>query len=918
MAWRVGLFVGAVGVLPIFAAPAMAADVEISTSVTGGIVLDSYSGTTAQVDAGVTVANTEFTSNCNGSVAALCATTHAWTVTNLGTIGPADFGTGLIFNAGGAIINWGSLSGDNAITIEGGSGGSVDNKLGATISSPGCCGGIVIGESSGVAGTVTNAGTITSASQAISLWGGGTVTNLATGVIQAHDEANAVAVVGGTTRVIDNYGLIQSNDTGYGTGVSLLGGTLTNYAGAKILGAYNGIWTYTAATTITNYGLIEASKAVLLYGVYGSAIEMDAGGTITNSGTIRSLTSDSTTGDYGIYFSGAGSITNSGTIESTDGGKAIQFNGSAAHTLTLQTGSVLGGAVHGGSGTDALVLQGAGSEMLNRFSGFETIDMQGSHWTLSNAGTFTGGTTIDAGTLSIDGALTTSTLSVMTGGVLGGDGTVSGAVTVASGGKIAPGDSIGTLTVASADYQTGSTFEVEVDPSSADELVVTGTGTIDPAAQVSVLAAPGTYTDGQRFLILDAVTRNGVFASTVVDNSAFLAFTLDQTIANQVWLQVATVADFVDVAETPNQRAAAGGLQELGPGNNLFDAIAMLDAGSARHAFDLSSGEIHATIGGVLLDDSRFVRQAVLDRMSERFADAFDAPPLAFADDGVPPGPIPSAGPAVTMWGSGFGSWAKGAGDGNAAVFDRSIGGFIAGLDVGSEDAWRAGLAVGYQSSGIGVDERNSSASVDGYNVAAYGGVEEGPFAFRFGGALTMQSVDTTRQDVFSGFDETLTAHYGARTAQVFGEAGYHHVFGGLAVDPFVGLAGVTASTDGFTESGGLAALSAAPQTRSITLADFGARFAADVPVGHTLLQLTASVAWQHAFGDVTPTTDLAFAAGTPFTIAGVPIARDALELKAGVDWKLTPCANVGLAYSGQIASGFADHGVNAHLTMRF
>jgi outer membrane autotransporter protein len=272
----------------------------------------------------------------------------------------------------------------------------------------------------------------------------------------------------------------------------------------------------------------------------------------------------------------------------------------------------------------------------------------------------------------------------------------------------------------------------------------------------------------------------------------------------------------------------------------------------------------------------------------------------------------------VATWGNGFGSWAQGAGDGNAAGFDRSIGGFIAGLDLNTADAWRGGVAIGYQGSGIAIDQRNSTAAVAGYNLAAYGGLEEGPFSFHAGGALTLQSVDTTRRDAFSGFDETLTAHYGARTAQVFGEAAYHRSFGGLAVDPFIGLSGIAASTDGFTESGGLAALSAAPETRSITLADFGARFAADLPAAGAALRLTATVAWQHAFGDVIPTADLAFGGGTPFTIAGVPIARDALLLKAGFDWRLTPRANVGLAYSGQIASGIEDHGLDAHLVVRF
>ena len=311
----------AVAVLAVMGAgaPARAADVDITTDTNDGIVLDSFVGNTALVEAGVTVNNTTFNFNCPNppppgakSIAAICASTQAWTLTNMGTIGPPDFGTGVLFTAGGTIINGGTISGGNAIQIEGGTGGTVNNLLGGTIS-----GDIVIGLNSGVAGMVTNAGMIANADggQAISLWGGGTVINLATGVIEAHDQANAVAVIGGTSRIIENYGIIRSNDTGFATGVSLQSGMLTNYAGGQILGAYNGVWTYSGPSTIINAGLIEASQAGVLFGLPGSAIEVDAGGTIVNTGTIRSNSMDGS--DVGIYFSGAGSITNGGTIQSS-------------------------------------------------------------------------------------------------------------------------------------------------------------------------------------------------------------------------------------------------------------------------------------------------------------------------------------------------------------------------------------------------------------------------------------------------------------------------------------------------------------------------------------------------------------------------------------------------------------------------
>jgi len=57
-------------------------------------------------------------------------------------------------------------------------------------------------------------------------------------------------------------------------------------------------------------------------------------------------------------------------------------------------------------------------------------------------------------------------IAVHTGGILGGDGS-AGAVTVASGSRIAPGNSIDTLTLASADFLAGSDVGTRTVPSAA-------------------------------------------------------------------------------------------------------------------------------------------------------------------------------------------------------------------------------------------------------------------------------------------------------------------------------------------------------------------------------------------------------------------------------------------------------------------
>ncbi|WP_273773160.1 autotransporter outer membrane beta-barrel domain-containing protein [Brucella intermedia] len=86
------------------------------------------------------------------------------------------------------------------------------------------------------------------------------------------------------------------------------------------------------------------------------------------------------------------------------------------------------------------------------------------------------------------------------------------------------------------------------------------------------------------------------------------------------------------------------------------------------------------------------------------------------------------------------------------------------------------------------------------------------------------------------------------------------------------------------------------------------------------LMDATArgGLGWRHAFGDVSPHTALVFAGGSSFGIEGIPIARNAALLEAGVDVELTENATLGIAYQGQIASDAREHGFNAKFGVRF
>ena len=79
------------------------------------------------------------------------------------------------------------------------------------------------------------------------------------------------------------------------------------------------------------------------------------------------------------------------------------------------------------------------------------------------------------------------------------------------------------------------------------------------------------------------------------------------------------------------------------------------------------------------------------------------------------------------------------------------------------------------------------------------------------------------------------------------------------------------------------------------------------------------SVAWQHAFEDVTPRAALAFeSTGAGFAILGVPVARESALVEAGFDVALSAQARLGLSYVGALAERTQDHAAKGNFSWSF
>lgn len=471
---------------------------------------------------------------------------------------------------------------------------------------------------------------------------------------------------------------------------------------------------------------------------------------------------------------------------------------------------------------------------------------------------------------------------------------------------------------------------------------------------LEAILQPGNYANVTHYLgvVQSTAAITSQFNTVETTSPFFLASATYNT--NTVDLTVTRQSFGLLPGLTFNERAVGNALESgfdagasTGPGASIYAALLALQSlQQAAAAYDALSGEIHASAQSVILDQSLYGREAMLWRMRQFGFGGTDGalvslgsggPTLAYAEpdgndgtlalgyaDGKQPAfpvkapPAARAEPDLVYWGQGVGSWGQLGGDGNAATVTDTLGGFFSGLDRRFGD-WRAGLLLGYTGAGASVPARGSSADIDTAHFGAYAGTGWGAWRLRTGGEFAWSELSTNRSIMFPGFMDTATSHYGADEGQLFGELGYGMSFGRIAAEAFGGLAGVTLHTDSFTETGGPAALNGAADNDNVGYTTLGARAATTLDWRGMVLTPRVSAAWQHAFGDITPTAALSFQTiGTGFTVAGVPIARDAALVDAGADLALNSHATVGVAYVGQLSGRDQDNSVNGTFRWKF
>ncbi len=805
-----------------------------------------------------------------------------------GNLGAAN--GGLTFN-GGTLQFLAGFASNRGVTLNAG-GGTVDtNGNNATWAG-------TVGGAGGL--TKTGAGTFTLAG--LNSYGGGTFLNA--GTLAVSSDGNLGAANGGLTFNGGTLQFLAGFASNRGVTLNAGGGTVdtngNNATWAGTVGGAGGL-TKTGAGTLHSRGLNTYS-----------------GGTFFNAGTLAASS------DGNLGAANGGLTFNGGTLQYLAGfasNRGVTLNAGGGTVDTNGNNATWAGAVGGAGG---LTKTGAGT------------------FTLSGNSGYNGATDVAGGALVVNGAIANSAVTVQSGAVLGGQGTI-GALTAQSGATVAPGlvTPFTQLNVAgNATFAAGSTFLVNVNGAGHnDRLAVGGSATLS-GGTVDVLASGAGFTPSTRFTLLSATGGvSGTFAQLVTSSNlaqafAFLMPSLSYD-ANDVILGFAQTTNFASVALTPNQISTAAAIQALGLGNPIYNAVVGQSFAGARQAFDALSGEVHASAVTTAFEDSRLPREAILDRLSQPFYGPAAGTMAAYAAD--LPGKAPAAmldyqPQIVNFWAQGFGDFGRSGSDGNAASLSRSTDGFVIGgdasmLGVASGD-WRFGAAGGYTFDSFNVDQRLSSGSFQSVFAGIYGGASFGAVQLRSGAIYGINTTATSRQIIFPGFAESAISNYGGSTAQAFGEAGYRFAMSGFnlaglsfsraMLEPFLGAAAIHIRQEGFNETGGVAALSGFGQGYDLATTTLGLRGETTL-AGPIPFTARALIGWRHAYGDVVPTALMAFQGGTQaFGIAGVPIDRDALLTEIGLDYAATSAMTLGIAYSGQYGGRATDNAIKGQLEFRF
>jgi outer membrane autotransporter protein len=786
-------------------------------------------------------------------------------------------------------------------------------------------------------GTTTFLGTSTA--------GNATITNIGGTTSGAFGVTAFVAASTAGSATITNKGATFPNAVGGVTAflvTSTAGGATITNNGGTLVSALGGVTVFGGRTGVRGdpldsllIRLSALGSSDLDTSSAGSATIISNGGTLGGSGgtteflahsdggTARAITNGNGNFDISRLVSagmGIGSIEGSGNYFL--GSKTLTVGGN--NLSTTVSGVIQDGGFFGGTGTGGSITK-IGSGTL----------------TLTGRNTYTGVTTVNSGSLIVDGSIESAQTVVNAGGLLGGNGFVgprSGGSLVNSG-IVSPGDSPGTLTV-NGNYtqNAGGTLRIEVaSVTQHDLLAVTGHASLAGTLQLIGLSGFKLHV-GDQVKFLTAHDVSGTFGTI---QNPFLSDTIVK--AQVIYLPDAVVFEgtqgsFVEAACTPNTVAVAQALNSAVSDPRASGLIGFLNNEPLSRLcsdFAVIAPEEVASIFNIGVSLANVQTANLNRRMDDIRAGSTGFSAAGFTLNGSTPsssgglagvsGPEGKSGPSVMtptpenrwgVWVTGIGEFTNVDSTDNAAGYYLQTGGVTLGVDYRVCSNFAIGLTAGYAHTGADL-ANGGSLEVNGGTLGLYATV--------FGGGFYLDAAVTGGP---SGYDSHRTALLGSANGSTDGgdlnvlvAGGYEWKKGGLSIGPTANFQFTYVGFGAFTESGSLAPLKFPSQNSESERTAFGMKASYDWKVGRVIIKPEISLAWQHEYGDQAYSIVSSFAngAGNSFTVNSPKVGRDSLLIGAGAAVLLSERISIYAYYDGELGrTNYQSNNVSAGVRVTF
>ncbi|MCW2272920.1 uncharacterized protein with beta-barrel porin domain [Rhodoblastus acidophilus] len=813
-------------------------------------------------------------------------------VLNAGTIGVN------VVNRGTVAFGLAGVAVKNFVSSSGGVSNEAGGRIAVEVANTGA-GGNIYGV--GVGGPVTGSSAIS-----IETYAGG-VSNAGVIAVTASNAGTVNNVAGVSVSNVSRFDGGLTNSGGISVAVSGPGAYSGDVAGLRLAGVAN--W----SGAVVNSGAISAPVGIDI----GANVGFAAGSSIVNTGTIIGSVAaiDASAATSPVTISQAGGLL-SGAVKLS----------AHADTLTVSGGTLAGDIVGQGAADTVNFAPGPGRTFTYGapygFSGVNQVNVASGTLTLNGANSATNVTVAPGAKLEVGDAAKASARLTSAGvdvfGVLAGHGAVSGPVKLESGATLAPGGSVGALTVnGDVAFASGATYAIALSPTAASKTQVNGAAILGGA---TVSVTPGVLLGAhaaQTFTILTATAglRDTFNPAVSVTQSGLMAAPNLGYDAKNVFLNIPAYIRWLDLAPAAPRNAisAANAL------NGYFltgatppapiQGLGALSGAALNAAVNQVAGQQQGAAEPLAIKAGDLFLSLMLDPHADgRGAAAGSAMPSAEAPirDGAAFQSIAPTANSPVFWAGGYGGGASYAGDAasGAARNVGSIYGYAAGADYRVEPNAVVGVAIGGGGTAFGLGQGRGGGSAQMVQAGVYGALHSGPAYVTGGLAFTAFDFATNRSLAGVG---TQRGAFKAGMVSNRLEAGYAFpVYAALSVTPYAANQIQGLFLPGFGESFGADAafsLNYGGRDAYDDRVELGARFDLLQPAFSSGLKIYGRLAWAHNFYNLgLSSVSFASFSAPSFLVCSAAPARDSALVTAGAEYSVGDGWTVSAKFEGEFA----------------